>query len=76
MFMLPYQCVIVYFVFMASAWFLLQTAIISLNNINKLKLVMMKWGVHFEVRTEFLYELRLQKFNPLKHSGNYMFQLS
>jgi hypothetical protein len=61
---------------MASAWFLLQTAIISLNNINKKKLVMMKCGVLFEARTEFLYELRLQKFNPLKHSGKYMFQLS
>jgi hypothetical protein len=35
----------------------LQTAIISLNNINKLMVLMVKCGVLFEVRTEFLNNL-------------------
>jgi hypothetical protein len=33
---------------------LTETAIIFLNNINQLILVMVKYGVLFEVRTEFL----------------------
>jgi hypothetical protein len=39
---------------MGVVWFSLQTAIISLNNINQLIFVMVKCGVLFEVRTEFL----------------------
>jgi hypothetical protein len=35
-------------------WFLLLTAIISLNSINQLIVVMVKCGVLFEVRAEFL----------------------
>jgi hypothetical protein len=35
-------------------WFSLYTGIISLNNINQLIFVMVKCGVLFEVRTEFL----------------------
>jgi hypothetical protein len=42
------------FVFIGFAWFSLQTAIISLNNVNQLIFVMVKCGVLFEVRTEFL----------------------
>jgi hypothetical protein len=34
--------------------FLCFSAIISLNNVNKLIIVMVKYGVLFEVRTEFL----------------------
>jgi hypothetical protein len=37
------------------AWFSVQTAIISLKSINQLIAVMVKCGVLFEVRTEFLY---------------------
>jgi hypothetical protein len=43
-----------HFVFMGFLRFLLQTAIISLNSINQLIFVMVKCGVLFEVRTEFL----------------------
>jgi hypothetical protein len=43
-----------YFVFIGIVWFLLLTEIISLNNINQLIFVMVKCGVLFEVRTEFL----------------------
>jgi hypothetical protein len=39
---------------MAFIWFLLYTAIISLNSVNHLIFVMVKCGVPFEVRTEFL----------------------
>jgi hypothetical protein len=39
---------------MGSAWFLLQTAIISLNRVNLLIFVMVRCGVLFEERTEFL----------------------
>jgi hypothetical protein len=39
---------------MDFVWFSLQTQIISLNNINQLIFVMVKYGVLFEVRTEFL----------------------
>jgi hypothetical protein len=35
-------------------WFSLQTAIISLNSVNRLKFVTVKCGVFFAVRTEFL----------------------
>jgi hypothetical protein len=42
-----------HFVFIGFAWFSLQTAIISLNSINQLIFVMVKFGVLFEVRTEF-----------------------
>jgi hypothetical protein len=37
-----------------SSWLSVQTVIISLNNINQLIFVMVKCGVLFEVRTEFL----------------------
>jgi ABC-type multidrug transport system permease subunit len=43
-----------YFLFMDSIWFLVQTTIISSNSINQLIFVMVKCGVLFEVRTEFL----------------------
>jgi hypothetical protein len=39
---------------MGPVWFSMYTAIISLNNINRLIFVMSKCGVLFEVRTEFL----------------------
>jgi hypothetical protein len=40
---------------MRYVWFSLQTAIISLNSVNQLIFVMVKCGVFFAVRTEFLY---------------------
>jgi hypothetical protein len=43
-----------HFVFIGFAWFSLQTAIITLNTINQLIFVMVKYGVLFEVRTGFL----------------------
>jgi hypothetical protein len=43
-----------HFVFIGFVRFSLQTAIISLNSINQLIFVMVKCGVLFEVRTEFL----------------------
>jgi hypothetical protein len=43
-----------HFVFIGFVWFSLQTAFISLNGINQLIDVMVKCGVLFEVRTEFL----------------------
>jgi hypothetical protein len=43
-----------HFVCMGLAWFSVQTAIIYLNSVNKLIFVMVKCGVLFEVRTEFL----------------------
>jgi hypothetical protein len=39
---------------MGFVWFSEQTSIISLNSINQLIFVMVKCGVLFEVRTEFL----------------------
>jgi hypothetical protein len=39
---------------MCFVWFSLQTAIISLNSVNRLISVMVKWGVFFAVSTEFL----------------------
>jgi hypothetical protein len=39
---------------MDSVRFSVQTGIISLNSINQLIFVMVKYGVLFEVRTEFL----------------------
>jgi D-alanyl-lipoteichoic acid acyltransferase DltB (MBOAT superfamily) len=54
MYHLLYQSVTLHFVFMGFVWFSLQTAIISLNNVNQLIFVMVKCGVLFEVRTEFL----------------------
>jgi hypothetical protein len=41
-------------VFKVFLWFSDQTAIISLNNVNQLLFVVVKRGVLFEVRTEFL----------------------
>jgi hypothetical protein len=49
-----WRSVMLHFVFIAFAWFSLYTAIISLNNINQLIFVMVRCGVLFEVRTEFL----------------------
>jgi hypothetical protein len=43
-----------YFLFMDFVWFWLQTAIIYSNSINQLIFVMVKCGVLFEARTEFL----------------------
>jgi hypothetical protein len=42
------------FVFLGFVCSSLQTAIISLNNINQLVFVMVTFGVLFEVRTELL----------------------
>jgi hypothetical protein len=42
------------FLFICFVRFSLYTAIISLNSINQLIFVMVKYGVLFEVRTEFL----------------------
>jgi hypothetical protein len=39
---------------MGIIWFSVWTAIISLNSINKLIFVMVKCGILFEVRSEFL----------------------
>jgi hypothetical protein len=39
---------------MGVAWFSEQAAIISLNSVNQLIVVMVKCGVLFEVRTQFL----------------------
>jgi hypothetical protein len=39
---------------MGFVWFSLWTAIISLNSVNQFIFVMVKYGVLFEVRTEFL----------------------
>jgi hypothetical protein len=39
---------------MCFVWFSLQTAIISLNNINHMIFVMVKFGVLFEVRAGLL----------------------
>jgi hypothetical protein len=49
-----WQSVMLNFVFIGFVWFSLQTAIISLNSVNQLIFVMVKYGVLFEVRTEFL----------------------
>jgi hypothetical protein len=43
-----------HYVFMGFLCFPVQTAIRSLNSINQLIFVMVKCGVIFEVRTEFL----------------------
>jgi hypothetical protein len=51
---LRWQSVMLHFVFIGFAWFSVQTAIISLNSVKKFIDVMVKFGVLFEVRTEFL----------------------
>jgi hypothetical protein len=43
-----------HFEFVCFVWFSLQKAIISLNSVNQLICVMVKCGVHFEIRAEFL----------------------
>jgi hypothetical protein len=48
------QSVMLHFVFIGFVWLSLQTAIIFLNSVNQLIFVMVKCGVLFEVRTEFL----------------------
>jgi hypothetical protein len=48
------QSVTVYFVFMNFVWFSQQTLIVSLNSINQLSCLIVKSGVLFEVRIEFL----------------------
>jgi hypothetical protein len=54
MYHLLYQSVITHFVFVGLEWFSLLKANISLNIVNKLISVMVKYGVLFEVRTEIL----------------------
>jgi hypothetical protein len=49
-----WQSVMLHFVFIGFVSFSVQTAIISLNSVNQLIFVMVKCGVLFEVRTEFL----------------------
>jgi hypothetical protein len=51
---LLYQLTTLHYVFMCFVWFSEKTVIISLNSSNQLIFVMVKWGVLFEVRTEFL----------------------
>jgi hypothetical protein len=51
---LLWQSVMSHFVCIDFAWFPLKTAIIYLKIINRLNFVMVKFGVLFEVRTEFL----------------------
>jgi hypothetical protein len=51
---LLWQPVMLHFVFIGFAWFSLLTAIISFKSVKKLIDVMVKCGVLFEVRTEFL----------------------
>jgi hypothetical protein len=51
---LLYQWVNVHFVFMSLLWSSVHIAIISLNSVNQLIFVMVKYGVLFEVRTGFL----------------------
>jgi hypothetical protein len=51
---LLWQSVMLQFVFIGFIWFSWKTAIISLNSINQLIFVMVKFGVLFEVWTEFL----------------------
>jgi hypothetical protein len=48
------QSVTLHFVFVCFVRFSLQTAIISLNSVNRLIFVTVKCGVFFEVRTELL----------------------
>jgi hypothetical protein len=54
MYQLSFQLVTQCFVFMDFVWLSLYIAIISLNSINQLIFAMVKCGVLFEVRTEFL----------------------
>jgi hypothetical protein len=54
MYHLLYQSVTEHFIFISAVWLSVWTAIISLNSINQLIAVMVKWCVLFEVRTEFL----------------------
>jgi hypothetical protein len=54
MYLLLQQSVTRHFVFMGSVRFLQTIPIISLNSVNQLIFVMVKCGVLFEVRTEFL----------------------
>jgi hypothetical protein len=51
---LLWQSAMLLIVFISFTWFSLETAIISLNSINQLIFVITKFGVLFEVRTEFL----------------------
>jgi hypothetical protein len=48
------QSVTLHFVFKSFVWFSMLTAIISVNSVNQLIFVMVKCGVFFAVRTEFL----------------------
>jgi hypothetical protein len=54
MYRLLEQAVALHFFMYGFAWFSVLTVIISLNSINQLIFVMVKCGVLFEVRTEFL----------------------
>jgi hypothetical protein len=54
MYLLPQQSLTRHFVFMGSVRFLQTIPIISLNSVNQLIFVIVKYGVLFEVRTEFL----------------------
>jgi ABC-type transport system involved in cytochrome bd biosynthesis fused ATPase/permease subunit len=54
MYHLLYQSVLPCFVFVAFVWFSAKTGVIFLNSVNQLIFVMVKCGVLFEVRTEFL----------------------
>jgi hypothetical protein len=55
MYHLFYQPVSVHFVFMGLVRLSVHTTIFSLNNINQLIFVMVKYGVLFEVRIELLH---------------------
>jgi hypothetical protein len=58
MYHLLYYSATLYFVFVDFVWFSRKTAIISLNNVNQLIFVMAMCGVLFEVRTEFLNNIK------------------
>jgi hypothetical protein len=58
-----------YFIFMDFVWFLLLTVIVSLNSINQLIFVMVKYGVLFEAWTDSLNIIQVSfSFKGLKHN--------
>jgi hypothetical protein len=54
MYHLLYQSMTLNFVFVCFVWLSAQTGIISLNSVNKLIVVMVKYVLPFEVRAESL----------------------
>jgi hypothetical protein len=54
MYHLLYQSLKLHFVFVVFVWFSTRTRNIFLNSVNKLIVVMVKRGILFDVRAEFL----------------------